>query len=247
MRAPAALGEFAAATTRGGRRLRNEDAIAAAGTLFTGEVTNPAHGTCIPGQRAAFVVSDGVGGEAHGARASREVASEFLGDTSPLAGPRQCADAVRQANLRLHEIMLRQPETLGMAATIAGASVLDGAVCWFNVGDSRVYCQSGGRLEQLSVDDVAGASGHARSSHALLRSLGGPGAIRPVQPHVGQCSLAEGDRLLLCSDGLWDMVPDTEIAGILGSRACAVAAVRTLLEAALAAGGRDNISIVLIQ
>jgi protein phosphatase len=245
---PGALREFAAATTRGLRRACNEDALAAAGHLITGEVTAPVHGALGAGRTEAFVVSDGVGSRAHGARASREVVTGIVAELASLAHPQGCVDAVRRTNLRLHDVMLRQPETVGMAATVAGVALSGAQACWFNVGDSRVYRMSAAGLEQLSVDDTAAPAGAAcATSHTLLRSLGGQRAIAPVRPHVGRGTLTAGDRLLLCSDGLWNMLPDRGIAAILEARREAVAAVQGLLDAALGAGGRDNVSILLVQ
>lgn len=241
--------EFAAVTTRGLQRRRNEDALAAGGVLLTGEVTEPLHGALEPGDAAAFVLADGVGGHPHGALASREVVAELMADPPLLAEPQGCMDAVRRADLRLHDLMVRQPDTVGMATTVAGLSLTGTAACWFNVGDSRVYRMRPDGLEQLSVDDTAGgpqAGGHRRS-HGILRSLGGQRAIVPIWPHIGCAMIGKDERLLLCSDGLTDMLLDTQIAAILAERSAVVGAVRALLESALRAGGMDNVSIVLVQ
>lgn len=237
--------EFAAITTRGLLRPTNEDALAVAGALVIGEAVEPVEGLIAPGIAAIFIVSDGVGGHAHGARASREVASGFLDDAQELLLDRGCTEAVLRANLRLNEVMMDEPETVGMAATVAGMVMRDDAVCWFNVGDSRIYRKSALGLVQLSVDDTS--SGAGPRSHVLLRSLGGQRSIAPVQPHVGEAAEAAGDRYLLCSDGLWGMLSNAVIEEILDRQSAADEAVRMLLSAALRAGGRDNISIILVQ
>jgi serine/threonine protein phosphatase PrpC len=237
--------EFAALTTRGLRRPENEDAIALGGELILGEAVEPVKGFLPPGQAAAFIVSDGVGGHAHGARASREVASEFLSDAQELLIERTCIEAVLRSNLRLNQVMLDHPEMIGMAATIAGIAVRDHKVCWFNIGDSRVYRKSPRELVQLSIDDTQSGAGHR--SHVLLHSLGGQRSITPVCPHVGTSEGAAEDRYLLCSDGLWGMLSDAVIADILDQQAAADDALRMLLSTTLAAGGLDNISIILVQ
>jgi len=245
---PDVLRKFAAATTRGLRRLRNEDTVAAGGALLTGEVTEPVQGSIGVGRAELFVVADGMGGHVHGARASREAVAEILADVPALADPEGCIGAVRRANLRLHDLMLRQPDTVGMGTTIAGVLLHGASICWFNVGDSRIYrVRPAGRLEQLSVDDTAEPAASRRASHTLSQSLGGQRAISPIRPHAGRAVTMEGERLLLCSDGLTDMLPDTTIAAVLASRREVAAAVKDLLGAALEAGGRDNVSILLVQ
>lgn len=246
------LREYAAATTRGLSRSRNEDAVAIGGALLTGEVIEPVRGRVGSDAIELFAVADGVSGQVCGARASREVVASLLADPPTEACPDACIDAVRRANLYLHGVMLQHPETVGMGTTVAGLLVQDASACWFNVGDSRVYCMHAAHtLEQLSIDDVVesqelGVHPHRRS-HALSHSLGGQRAISPIQPHAGYVATAPGKRLLLCSDGLTDMLPDNTIATVLASHHGAVAAVRTLLTLALNAGGKDNISILIVQ
>ncbi len=236
-------GTFAAVTTGGLHRPGNEDAVAVPGALLTGEVIAPYAGHWDDALTQAFVVADGVGSRPHGARASRE-AAKVAADLAA-AG---CVQAVIGANLRLHEVMLAEPETCGMATALAGVAMSAGSACWFNVGDCRVYHLGGARLRQLSTDDTQPCPGFAGAvSHVLSHSLGGQRAVAPVQPHAGRLAMLAGERLLLCSDGLWNMVPDPAIAAILGGYNSVADAVAALLASALEGGGRDNISVVLIR
>ena len=237
--------EFAALTTRGLRRPANEDALAVAGALMIGEVVDPVVGTLAPGRAAAFIVSDGVGGRAHGARASQEVAAGFLDEAPNLLDEQSCLEAVLRANLRLNEIMLDEPQTVGMAATIAGVAMRDDLVCWFNIGDSRVYRHGPAGLVQLSIDDTQPGTGSR--SRVLLRSLGGQRSIAPVWPHVGRTFGSPDDSYLVCSDGLWSLLSDAAIADILNQQRSARSTVRMLLEASLLAGGSDNVSIIVVR
>lgn len=243
------LRSFAVATTRGLRRAANEDAMTVAGALLTGEVLPPLGGQLAGDDQAVIAVADGMGGHAHGALASREALSDLLADPARLAAPAGCVTALRQADLHLHTLMLARPEVAGMGTTIAGIAVQGAAFCWFNVGDSRIYRLRGGQLQQISVDDKAGCQGGVpgQGRHGILQSLGGRRSIAPIHPHSGHEPLLAGDRLLLCSDGLTDMVPDAAIAEILASCADAVATVARLMAAALQGGGLDNVSVMLAQ
>ncbi len=135
-------------------------------------------------------------------------------------------------------------------ATILGA---DGIVA--HVGDSRAYLYRDGKLHQLTKDQTqaqllldAGVinkeefSKH-RYRHVLLQAIGGRGGLVDVE--IQRMRFRDGDLLLLCTDGLTDMVDDTKIADVLGAGGSSQAACDSLLELALEAGGKDNITVVL--
>lgn len=139
-------------------------------------------------------------------------------------------------------------------------TIQDGLPCWlvFNVGDSRTYRLARGSLEQVSVDHSqvqemvdAGMIGpeqartHSKRS-VITRALGG-GLLS--QPTVDQWLLpaAVGDRLLICSDGLTGELTDSLIAAILVTVPGAQAAADELVRAACAAGGRDNVTVVVVD
>jgi PPM family protein phosphatase len=117
----------------------------------------------------------------------------------------------------------------------------------FNVGDSRVYGLGRGRLEQLSTDDTPGtkrADGRTavHRSNLITQTLGGF-TPEPIEPHL--LPQAPGAGWLICSDGLSDLVEEDEMAALIGDDD--VASVSALFEAAMARGGRDNVSIVLLR
>ena len=237
---------YAAATAPGPVRTVNEDAVAADRTVLLGEAAVLTTGLIDPAADALFVVVDGMGGHPCGWVASRLVASNLAGDP-PGFTEASCADAVRRTNLDLHMMMVQRPETLGMGAVLAGVVFRGAATCWFNVGDSRVYHSlSDGRLLQLSIDDVCAAPADSQRPPAVSAALGGRRTIVPIAPHTGCATLAVGDRLMLCSDGITTTLSEPAIAAILRSAPTPAEAVQSLLEACHHSMARDNFSVVVV-
>lgn len=201
-------------------------------------------------------IADGVGGAISGEVASRAVIEEIARlDHRPADGP--LADTVRAAvlaaNAALEELVAERPELAGMASTLTAVALGDGEYVVANVGDSRTYLLRDGALTQLTRDeslvqamidggviDRAQARAHPQRS-VVLQALDG----RPdLTVTVGTAPARAGDRLLLCSDGLSDMVADEVIEAALASPARERAAQR-LVEVALASGGRDNVTVII--
>lgn len=166
--------------------------------------------------------------------------------------------AVERANQVLLGYARKYPdEAEGMGSTLTLAVVEDDRLTVAHVGDSRAYLWRKGRLRQLTEDhSVPGAllkQGRISSEeahehphrHILYRCLGlKPGIEVDIYPSV---RLQPGDALLLCSDGLWDMVyPGERLAAFLTSDARPLSICRRLVDAANEAGGEDNISVVLV-
>jgi protein phosphatase len=124
----------------------------------------------------------------------------------------------------------------GMATTITGAVLQSGRAITFNVGDSRGYSFQDGALTQTSKDDVT-------RSGALLQCLGGFQEPVPLLVHVNHIDRRAG--ILLCTDGLTDMVPRSQIEAAL--RLDQENPARALVDAALDAGGHDNVSVIFIN
>lgn len=209
---------------------------------------------------AVFVVADGMGGHAAGEVASR-LATEALVE---LAGRRslEVDDVVAQvgeANRRILDSATAHPEQYGMGTTITGVVVVQvgGEPHWavFNVGDSRVYRCVDGRLTQVTVDHsevqelvergyltVEQAARHP-ARNIVTRSLGRePMAAVDTwvfPPH-------SGERLVICSDGLSNELTLEEIEAIVAATDDAQEAADTLVERAVAAGGRDNVTAIVI-
>lgn len=194
-----------------------------------------------------FLLADGMGGHAKGEVASRLVVDYVNNRAGDIEDAASCLEVLRDANRHVYDQTLSTPDRLGMGSTIVGVRLEGSAATWFNVGDSRVYLWRKGRLTQLSVDHVPHAgTGPRRTSSAITQSMGG--TYRPVDiwPSLGSVDWRRGDRLLLCSDGLTDVVDEASINQFLAESSCAEDAVESLLEAGLRGGAPDNISIIVV-
>lgn len=205
------------------------------------------------------LVADGVGGAAAGEVASATAASVLAAGVP--ARPRRdpvavLVELVAQVVRRLHEEATTCPDRAGMATTLT-ALVTDGSrVALAHAGDSRAYLLRDGRLRRVSRDHTyvqglldqglitpEGAGQHPWR-HVVTRSL--PGSPESGPPDVGEVDVEVGDRLLVCSDGLTDVVPETRIAEVLELADARSAAAR-LVGDALAAGGPDNVTCLVLD
>jgi len=204
-----------------------------------------------------FVVADGMGGHEAGDVASRIAVEEFAG----LAGRASLtADDVHECVGRISERIRSSVGRRSAGTTIAGvadASSADGAY-WlvFNIGDSRVYRWVAGVLEQISVDhsvvqelvdrgDIAKADTATHPDrHVITRALG-----TDLEPEPDYWLLPAGptDRMLICSDGLTSELADDDLREILGAVHDPQSAAVALVDAAVHRGGRDNVSVVVVD
>lgn len=203
-----------------------------------------------------IAIADGMGGAAAGDLASAETMNIIrqldrdLDDVDPLTA---LGEAVRTANHHLGELVANDPAVEGMGTTLE-AMLWDGQrFATAHIGDSRAYRLRDGHLTQISSDHTFvqslvdegkltpdEARGHPHRS-LLLRVLLGRDDNEPDLDHVeGRL----GDRYLLCSDGLTDMVEDAQIARALGSETIDMAATE-LVRLALEGGGYDNVTVVI--
>ncbi|MGH3625828.1 MAG: PP2C family protein-serine/threonine phosphatase [Sciscionella sp.] len=207
-----------------------------------------------------FVVADGMGGHAAGAVASA-LAVERLG---ALDGVRLDSETLRAqlalANADILDGARANPERKGMGTTVAGLGLASIAGTWhwlvFNVGDCRVYRYNGGELTQLTIDHtevaelVAAGSLTAEQArvhprgNVVTRALGSDPAPRA---DVWIAPAVHGERFVVCSDGLPREVADAQLAATLDTPADARATAAALVELAVAAGGRDNITVIVID
>jgi len=241
---------IAAFTHRGRVRPANEDAIAIDTRVLTGDMNAPIVMTA-PSDGCLQMVADGMGGHAQGAMASRVVLDYLVAAANRISNPGSCAEAIEEANQHLYTLMQQHEAALGMGTTLVGAFLTPTALLTFNVGDSRSYLFSSNQLIQLSHDDVAdegnNRSGHRRS-HAITQALGGSSFPIAVEPHINvDAPLKPEETLLLCSDGLTDMVDDHGIAHALSTANDPIRAVRDLAGKAFNAGARDNISLIVAR
>ena len=220
-----------------------------------------------------YVVSDGMGGEAHG-----EVASELAVNTVvehsvaslvnsslPLSGEanaglsertNRLASAVHLANEKIHAAGSDHPEQFGMGATVVAAWLDGDHVSVAHVGDSRIYLLRGNEFRQITGDHSLVAEQvryglltpeQAENSHysnVLTRALG-PHA--KVEVDAAEYPLQSGDTLLLCTDGLTRMLNDAAIRKTLSTAKSAQEAADELVEAANKGGGNDNVTVIVVR
>jgi protein phosphatase len=217
-----------------------------------------------------FLVADGMGGEQGGERASAlaVLAIEqftlntfkwFFGTDRTEAQKvlTQFESALRQADVRIVEEAVEHPELTGMGTTVTMAFHLGAQLCVVHVGDSRAYLYRDGELHRLTRDHTLMAdlvrSGALRPDqiaghplrHVITNVVGGEQTGVNVEAHAFE--VQPGDRLLLCSDGLTEMVTNEAIAATLGTESAPEGAARKLLAQANDGGARDNITVVLVR
>jgi PPM family protein phosphatase len=208
-----------------------------------------------------FVVADGLGGHSAGEIASELAIAEFrrIAEQVPLR-TEDITAAIRRANEQILQAGAERGDRFGPGTTLTGIGVVSagGSDHWavFNVGDSRVYRFAGGMLSQLTVDHsevqelvsagrlLPEAARYHPRRNVVTRSLGSdpaPTADIWVFPPV------VGERFLICSDGLTGELDDPEIAQILFELSDPQAAAEELIIRANAAGGRDNVTAVVVD
>ncbi|MFT4100157.1 MAG: protein phosphatase 2C domain-containing protein [Burkholderiaceae bacterium] len=198
-----------------------------------------------------FVLADGQGGHNAGDVASRLVVerlAERMTDADAEAGAASAIDPLRRlaqrigaANADILAAAARRPECLGMASTVACLWVGPRQFCIGHVGHSRIYLLRGTRFVRLTRDHVLARDVDDGRPATLSRVLG----VEPsVDIDVRQADWYHGDRLLLCTDGLSDVVGDDRIADVMQGSASASDCVDTLTAAALAASGRDSVTVI---
>jgi serine/threonine protein phosphatase PrpC len=216
------------------------------------------------------VVADGMGGHAGGEVASRTAISlffHFLFETPDWVlrvddeSAQKIFDRVTSRYRNLDQVLAEQaevdPELRGMGTTMTLVYSLGYDLFLGHAGDSRAYLCRNGSLEQLTRDHTRvqelvemgmltreEAATH-RWRNVLTNVLGGGVPLTDVDVH--RVALASGDVVLLCSDGLYDVVQDDEIARILGALGSAAAACHALVDLALSRGAPDNVTVVILR
>lgn len=207
-----------------------------------------------------FLVADGMGGHQRGAEASAGVVKAFEVLTeAPWVHAPALSSVIATATEHVVSLGETTASAPGSTLTGVGLSWHDSVPSWlvFNVGDSRVYKCAGGVTEQVTVDHSrfqdlldagvpAAEAGRRASRNLITRAVGGGGRSTPTADKW-LIPAQTGDRLLLCSDGLTGEVTDQLISAILASSSTAREAAHALLDAALAAGGRDNVTVIVID
>ena len=205
-----------------------------------------------------LVVADGMGGHRAGDFASRftvEVLAEEVQNSKETHPEQILGNAIQTANERLMEEAAKDSRLEGMGTTLVAATILDHVLYFANVGDSRLYLINK-EIRQLSkdhsmVEEMVRLGGlteeeakHHPDKNIITRAMG---VKDKVEPDFFEYRLKGGDTILMCSDGLTNMVDDDEIFQIVKSARDIVEAVETLIKRANENGGSDNIGIVLAQ
>lgn len=205
-----------------------------------------------------FIVADGMGGLAAGDVAA-ETAVRVIQEAyfrGPWRGPAvQLRGAFATANARIIALAEQQGHE-GMGAAVVAAAVVQQSVWVAHVGDCRGYLVRGGSITRLTTDhswvqehvdaghlSPAEVPGHPYRN-VLTRALG---VDTWATPDVTTAPLAPADALLLCSDGLWSLADDAELAATVSAAADATGAAQALADLALARGGHDNIAVIVVR
>jgi PPM family protein phosphatase len=218
-----------------------------------------------------FIVADGMGGHGNGEVASRLVVRavrEHFDEKEPASSRKRAAEArsgarterlvaaVRAANQRVLGEVEKDRALVGMGTTLVALMMDDGIVTVGHVGDSRAYRLRDGQLELLTNDHTwvneQVTAGNISESQArnhpfksvVTRALGGD---REVEVEIRELQVSPGDLYLLCSDGLSSMVPDELIRERLASGRDLEEICRDLVEEANGQGGRDNVTVIVVQ
>lgn len=203
------------------------------------------------------VLADGMGGLAAGEVASNlaiDVMFDQLLKTQPASGAALHA-AIVQSDRAIYLAGLARQLVMG-TTLVAWQRLTSGAALVAHVGDSRCYRLRGAETTLLTRDHsvvqkrveagliTANEAWHAPDRHLITQALG---LGEPIVVDVQTVDTAAGDRFLLCSDGLTDMVEDSELARLCGAEADDAVLADALVAAALAAGGRDNVSLIILR
>ncbi len=228
---------WASASHKGMVRDNNEDSVF---PDSSGESADTAH----------LIVADGMGGHVAG-----EVASRLAVNAAASSGLAP-ADRVAAANRAIREEVAREPGLEGMGTTMTLLALGESTGRIAHIGDSRAYLMRNGELTRLTEDHTVAAEYVATGQiseeearthpqrHMLTRTLG---LTRFVNVDEIELELEADDRLLLCSDGLNDMVTDEEIGSLLGADGSVDQVAWSLVERANEAGGLDNITVIVVD
>ena len=205
-----------------------------------------------------LAVADGMGGHKAGDYASRYTVEtlEKLIRESTLSEPAAIIEsAVKQANTMLLEEANNHEEMKGMGTTLVICTIHDNVLTVANVGDSRLYLIND-KIRQLSKDHslveemvrLGGIKAEEARNHPdkniITRAIG---VKEDVEPDIYEYRLKKGDMILMCTDGLSNMVEDEDMFNIVKGSRDAVEAVQMLIEKANSNGGRDNIGVIVAE
>lgn len=242
----------------GEQRTHNEDALFAMSTIMVSNQLVVPFGL--------YIVADGMGGHEHGEVASELAVQAMVSSVLPELTPSALGLTPRISEGQLQELMSEgvqsahkaiQKHASGGGSTLTSLLVLDKTVTIAHIGDSRAYHFERGNTAQVlttdhslvkRLEDLGQLTPDEAAIHpqrnVLYRALG---QVEQVNPDVISISLPTDGYLVVCSDGLWGVVADQDISNIIQSIPNPQQASQLLIDAANAAGGPDNISVIIIR
>ncbi len=206
-----------------------------------------------------FIVADGMGGHNAGDYASKvtvETMVEKIGASSETESTRILEEAIRTANELIRRRASESADLEGMGTTVVAATLDGDRLCVANVGDSRLYVANHKEIRQITkdhswVEEMVRRGGLGREEarnhpdkNIITRAVG---ADDEIKVDFFSVQLKEGDLILMCTDGLTNMLEDEEIRMVLDGARDMVEKAEELVAAANERGGRDNISVILID
>ena len=208
----------------------------------------------MPDGSVLLAVADGMGGQAGGEYAAKILVEKLAGiQEIPEHEERRLALLIKDADRAIFEEAVKKPSLEGMGTTVTAALVREGVVYWVQVGDSRLYLLHGHELVQITKDqnmaallvsegEITEEDAYAHSLQNLLEQCVGCGECEPTTANF---EVDKGDLILLVTDGLYSEVSRGILASILWTRQDVGSKANSMIQAALEAGGRDNVTVVL--
>ena len=206
-----------------------------------------------------FLVADGMGGHNAGDYASKytiETIVEEIGKSKEESPVIVLEQAIQSANCHIRQKSFEDEELIGMGTTVVAATVIGDRLCVANVGDSRLYVINNYEIKQITrdhslVEEMVRMGGLKREQarihpdkNIITRAIG---AQDDLEIDFFQVTLAKEDMILMCSDGLSNMIDDEEIRMILQGQRDIVEKAEALVVAANNNGGKDNITVILVE
>lgn len=254
-----------AAVTKTGRRRNNQDNFMLGG--ICAELNHDTFAfTCEGKTKAPFfaAVCDGMGGEASGERASYEACAELAGVTGKLTdnfdtNKKLVCNSILRANARLCEVM-QSEETGRMGSTVISVLIQGDTLFYTNLGDSRIYLLREDVLKQITKDHTEGQSmldagvlsAEQLKTHPSRNKLNRHLGIFPEEmvlecPVYEDIKLKAGDKLLLCSDGVFGVLENEQMTAILSEKIPAEERAAKLVDSAYTNGSKDNMTAMVID
>ena len=241
---------YAVLCHKGFVRAKNQDNFWCANVFLENEndgLSKLTEGTVNASDFPAFAVFDGMGGEQQGEMAAYIAAKHFdslLQNEKNEDTKKFLLDACAGINTKICEYQeenhIRQMGTTGAVLMCGQEEVF---IC--NLGDSRIYKYSKKKLTQISHDHISEIT--TGKKPPLTQNLGIPESEFIIEPYTAKAAYNNGDRYLLCSDGLTDMVSQDEIAAVFSQKISVAKTAQTLMNMALENGGADNITIIICE